>query len=252
MRGAASQWTCSAHGHTEIDARPGRLGDGERAHAAAVPGRDADRPGRSRRQRQRRRHLPDLRRAASDARAQPDAYELRHARQLAAGGIQAVRGNGGGWRAARYAEGNAERQAIYRSPQALGPAYERPKQVTDERSRPICEPLLSTPQRTREVERFVNAFDCKHTLAIEARLEAAAGADADRLGNGRRLLRREVVTLAGAGDSRHEQAPGVPRCTHLLSRRSDRAISIATCALTGSRVPARRRHRCAREHQAGA
>ena len=47
--------------------------------------------GRSRRQRQRRRHLPDLRRAASGSRPQPDADELRHARQLAARGLQAVR-----------------------------------------------------------------------------------------------------------------------------------------------------------------
>jgi len=62
-------------------------------------------------------------------------------------------------------------KAIYRSPQALGLAYEKPERVTDETIDAYLLPHLSTPQRTKDLERFVVAFDCKHTLAIEDRLK---------------------------------------------------------------------------------
>ena len=39
-----------------------------------------------------------------------DPHQLRHPRQLAAGGVQAIRGNGHGWRPARHAECYARRQ----------------------------------------------------------------------------------------------------------------------------------------------
>jgi pimeloyl-ACP methyl ester carboxylesterase len=61
-------------------------------------------------------------------------------------------------------------KAIYRSAQALGPAYEHPGQVSDDTIEAYLAPLASTPQRTRQLERFVMAFDCRHTLAIEERL----------------------------------------------------------------------------------
>ena len=61
-------------------------------------------------------------------------------------------------------------KAVYRSPQALGPAYEHPEKVTDDTIDAYLTPHLRSPQRTRELERFVVAFDCRHTLAIEARL----------------------------------------------------------------------------------
>jgi pimeloyl-ACP methyl ester carboxylesterase len=60
---------------------------------------------------------------------------------------------------------------IYRSPQALGPAYEHPQQVTDESIEMYLRPLVRTEQRTRDFQRFLAAFDNKHTLAIEARLK---------------------------------------------------------------------------------
>jgi pimeloyl-ACP methyl ester carboxylesterase len=60
---------------------------------------------------------------------------------------------------------------IYRSPQALGPAYERPQQVTDESIEMYLRPLVRTEQRTRDLQRFLAAFDNKHTLEIEARLK---------------------------------------------------------------------------------
>jgi pimeloyl-ACP methyl ester carboxylesterase len=59
---------------------------------------------------------------------------------------------------------------IYRSPAALGPAYEYPQRVSDESIDAYLKPFLRSPKRTRDFERFLAAFDCSHTLAIEARL----------------------------------------------------------------------------------
>jgi pimeloyl-ACP methyl ester carboxylesterase len=61
---------------------------------------------------------------------------------------------------------------IYRSPQALGPAYEKPEAVTDATIDTFFKPHVRTPQRTQDLERFVNAFDNQHTLAIEPKLKA--------------------------------------------------------------------------------
>ena len=59
----------------------------------------------------------------------------------------------------------------YRSPQALGPAYEHPERVTDETIDIYLKPHLRTAQRTRDLERFLAAFDPSHTIAIEAQLK---------------------------------------------------------------------------------
>jgi pimeloyl-ACP methyl ester carboxylesterase len=61
-------------------------------------------------------------------------------------------------------------KAIYRSPQALGPAYERPENVTDEDIETYLRPLVRSDQRTHDVQRFVAAFDHHHTVAIEPQL----------------------------------------------------------------------------------
>ena len=53
---------------------------------------------------------------------------------------------------------------IYRSAQALGPAYEHPDRVTDETIETYLRPLVRTEQR------FLAAFDCKHTVAVETHL----------------------------------------------------------------------------------
>src|SRR6202034_2606722 len=63
-------------------------------------------------------------------------------------------------------------KTIYRSPGALGPAYERPETVTDEDIETYLRPLVRTEQRTRDVQRFVEAFDNRHTRAIEPQLRA--------------------------------------------------------------------------------
>jgi len=61
-------------------------------------------------------------------------------------------------------------KSIYRSPSALGPAYEHPERVTDEDIEIYLRPSVRTEQRTRDLQRFVAAFDHKHTVAIEPKL----------------------------------------------------------------------------------
>jgi len=63
-------------------------------------------------------------------------------------------------------------KSIYRSPQALGPAYEHPERVSDQAIDRYLRPFVTSQQRTRDLERFLAAFDNKHTLAVEGRLKA--------------------------------------------------------------------------------
>jgi pimeloyl-ACP methyl ester carboxylesterase len=60
---------------------------------------------------------------------------------------------------------------IYRSPQALGPAYEHPEELSDETIDKYLRPFVRSEQRTRDLERFLAAFDNRHTLIIEDRLK---------------------------------------------------------------------------------
>ena len=62
-------------------------------------------------------------------------------------------------------------KSIYRSLQALGPAYEHPERVSDETIDLYLEPHLRTTQRTRDLQRFLAAFDPSHTIGIEAELK---------------------------------------------------------------------------------
>src|SRR3977135_1351058 len=61
-------------------------------------------------------------------------------------------------------------KSVYRSLQALGPAYEHPKQLSDDSIETYLRPLVRTDQRTRDLQRFLAAFDNKHTLSIATRL----------------------------------------------------------------------------------
>src|SRR5262245_52286964 len=63
-------------------------------------------------------------------------------------------------------------KSIYRSPQALGPAYEHPERLTDDSIEKYLRPFVRTEQRTRDLQRFLAAFDNKHTLVVEAQLKA--------------------------------------------------------------------------------
>ncbi len=62
-------------------------------------------------------------------------------------------------------------KSIYRSPDALGPAYEDPARLTDADSEAYLRPFVKSEQRLRDLQRFLAAFDNKHTLAIEDRLK---------------------------------------------------------------------------------
>ena len=61
-------------------------------------------------------------------------------------------------------------KAVYRSEQALGPAYEDASRVSDATIETYLRPHVKNPQRTRDLERFLAAFDPVHTLRIEAGL----------------------------------------------------------------------------------
>jgi pimeloyl-ACP methyl ester carboxylesterase len=61
---------------------------------------------------------------------------------------------------------------VYRSAEALGPAYEHPESVSDETVDIYLQPFLRNAQRLRDFERFLAAFDCSHTIAIEGALRA--------------------------------------------------------------------------------
>jgi pimeloyl-ACP methyl ester carboxylesterase len=62
-------------------------------------------------------------------------------------------------------------KAIYRSPDGLGLAYERPEEVSDQDIEVYLRPLVRTEQRTRDLQRFLAACDPIHTVAIEPRLK---------------------------------------------------------------------------------
>jgi len=62
-------------------------------------------------------------------------------------------------------------KSVYRSRQALGPAYEHPQRLTDDSIERYLRPLVRTEQRTRDFQRFLAAFDNVHTVRIESRLK---------------------------------------------------------------------------------
>jgi pimeloyl-ACP methyl ester carboxylesterase len=68
-------------------------------------------------------------------------------------------------------EGMLADKSAYRSPQALGPAYERPHLLSDDSIEKYLRPLVRTEQRTRDFQRFLAAFDSAHTVSIESRLK---------------------------------------------------------------------------------
>jgi pimeloyl-ACP methyl ester carboxylesterase len=60
---------------------------------------------------------------------------------------------------------------VYRSPQALGPAYEQPERVSDATIETYLRPLVRTEQRTHDFQRFLAAFDNAHTVRVEGGLK---------------------------------------------------------------------------------
>jgi pimeloyl-ACP methyl ester carboxylesterase len=62
-------------------------------------------------------------------------------------------------------------KSVYRSPNALGSAYENPERLSDADIEAYLRPFLKSEQRTRDLQRFLAAFDNQHTLAVEDRLK---------------------------------------------------------------------------------
>jgi pimeloyl-ACP methyl ester carboxylesterase len=63
-------------------------------------------------------------------------------------------------------------KTVYRSQEALGPAYERPEKVTDEDIETYLRSFVRNDQRTLDLARFVTSFDNKHTVSIAPKLRA--------------------------------------------------------------------------------
>lgn len=61
-------------------------------------------------------------------------------------------------------------KSVYRSAQALGPAYQQPQALGDEDIDAYLRPLLRSPQRLADLRRFLAGFDPVHTVRIEAQL----------------------------------------------------------------------------------
>src|ERR1700722_3443687 len=61
-------------------------------------------------------------------------------------------------------------KGLYRSPQALGPAYENPESVTDQDIEIYLSPFVRTKARTHDLQRFLAAFANIHTVRIEPKL----------------------------------------------------------------------------------
>jgi pimeloyl-ACP methyl ester carboxylesterase len=62
-------------------------------------------------------------------------------------------------------------KSAYRSSGALGPAYEHPERLSDDDIETYLRPFVRSPQRTHDLERFLAAFDNKHTLTVEPQLK---------------------------------------------------------------------------------
>jgi len=74
---------------------------------------------------------------------------------------------------------------VYRSAEALGPAYENPQDVSEDTIDIYLKPHVKNEQRTRDLERFLAAFDPAHTTKIE---------------NGLRSLRAPTLIAWGTDD----------------------------------------------------
>jgi pimeloyl-ACP methyl ester carboxylesterase len=60
---------------------------------------------------------------------------------------------------------------LARSEGSLGGGYERPDQVSDETLRGFLEPVLGTPERARQFERWLTALSADDLLAVEPELQ---------------------------------------------------------------------------------
>ncbi|MBR0898868.1 alpha/beta hydrolase [Bradyrhizobium tropiciagri] len=61
-------------------------------------------------------------------------------------------------------------KTFYRGPEAMAGAYEHPEAVTDETIEIYIRPHLTSPQRTKDIERFILGFDNAQTVRVEGLL----------------------------------------------------------------------------------
>ena len=115
-------------------------------------------------------------------------------------------------------------KAMFRSPGALGPGYERPEIVTDGDIESYLRPLVRTEQRTRDVQRFIQAFDNKYHAGNRTSASHLAGSDPPRLGHGRHLLSGEVGPLARRSNPGREAAGRAQGRAALLPRGAGQPI----------------------------
>ena len=106
---------------------------------------------------------------------------------------------------------------IYRSPQALGPAYEHPEQVTDESIETYLRPLVRTEQQYARPPTFSGGLR-QRAYSRHPATEDPDRTDVDRLGNRRCVFRCRVVEVAGRDDSRNAAAARVRGGTDLFPR----------------------------------
>jgi hypothetical protein len=59
-------------------------------------------------------------------------------------------------------------KTVYRA--ALAPAYERAEAVANDTIKTFLRAFTRSPQWMRDLERFINAFDCRHTVHIQPQL----------------------------------------------------------------------------------
>ena len=121
-------------------------------------------------------------------------------------------------------------KSVYRSAGALGPAYEHPDRIADETIEIYLRPFLRSEDRLRDLERFLLAFDCRHTVAIERSL---------------RTLQAPTLIVWGTDDVYFdvqwshwlaETIPGTTRewsCREHGSSRSGQRCSTGSCVPTG-------------------
>lgn len=63
-------------------------------------------------------------------------------------------------------------KSVYRSPEALGPAYEHPERLDDDSIERYLRPHVRSDKRTHDLQRFLAAFDNVHTVRVEEHLKA--------------------------------------------------------------------------------
>ena len=191
--------------------------------------------GGSGRQRQRRRHRADLRGHLPERVRTPHPHRLRRPRQLAAGGVQAVPGDGGRWRSARgRSAAMLADKNVFRSPQAFGPAYEHPeRRERRDHRRPTSRRWSGPPQRTRDLAALPRGLRQRPHVAVEAGLKALTAPTLIVWGTDDIYFDVRMVAAGWPRPSRARRGGSSSRGRGSSSPKSVGRSSIACCAPIG-------------------